>query len=331
MANQESCKARSALNIAIIIPCYNESESIGELIKQLNNQFKDIPNHFSYHFLLVNDGSTDDTWKLIEFFSSQSKSRVSGICLSRNFGHQKALLAGLEYASEFADYTICMDADLQHPISAAKEMLDIAINNEKNIVLGQRSADQHSTQFKRITSKLFYKTLNFLGAEISPNVSDFRVMDKQSTLAMIDHGDNTFFSRGIISLIGFNQQIYEYKVAQRYAGYSKYSLRKMLKFAVEGLTSLSTAPLRISFLSSIVLFFLCLALIAYVLNAWRTGSSVPGWTSMLFSIYILFGINFIIIGIQGLYVGKIYLQTLNRPRYIVQKVTKSLHNNNSLF
>jgi polyisoprenyl-phosphate glycosyltransferase len=200
MTNQESCKARSALNIAIIIPCYNESESIGELIRQLNIQFNDVPNHFSYHFLLVNDGSTDKTWKLIEYHSSQNKSRVSGICLSRNFGHQKALLAGIEYASKFADYTICMDADLQHPIAVAKEMLDVAINNEKNIVLGQRNVDQHSTLFKRVTSKSFYKTLNLLGAEISPNVSDFRVMDKQSTLAMIDHGDNTFFSRGIISL-----------------------------------------------------------------------------------------------------------------------------------
>lgn len=322
MASDWSDNQRNKLirTISIVIPCFNESESINELTKQLELGFPSTDKERSYLFILVDDGSSDSTWASIQKYCKQEQSRGLGIKLSRNFGHQKALLAGLEYAIKYSDYILTMDADLQHPIKAGLKMLDIAINNGYNIVLGERQKDPHSSIFKRSTSKSFYKVLNFLGAEIAPNVSDFRVMDKQSTAALVDHGDTMFFTRGIISLIGFRQAIYPYKVAKRFAGKSKYSTKKMLKFASEGVTSLSVAPLRFTFIASMVIFAICGAVLVYVLRSWLVGDAVSGWTSIIFSLYILFGFNFLLIGILGEYVGKIYFQSLHRPRYVIQEI-----------
>lgn len=322
MKIQELVSPDQALLIAIVIPCYNESESLEELILQLKDKFQadSLQRTCSYRFVLVDDGSTDTTWQQIQAHCNLPGSPISGIKLSRNFGHQKALLAGLEYAVSFCDYVITMDADLQHPIEAAKEMLEMAIKNNHNIVLGQRYKDQHSTLFKRSTSRLFYKLMNSIGAELTPDVSDFRVMDKQSASALVSHGDNIFFTRGIISLIGFNQAIYQYKVAKRFAGTSKYSLKKMLKFASEGITSLSISPLRLNFIVSLILFAICGLVLIYSIRSWLMGTVVSGWTSIIVSIYVLFGINFLLIGILGEYVGKIYFQSLKRPRYIIQKL-----------
>ena len=213
-----------------------------------------------------------------------------------------------------------MDADLQHPIHTGLEMLDLAIAENFNIVLGERKVDAHSSVFKRSTSKSFYKLLNLLGAEIAPNVSDFRVMDQQSTAVLVDHGDATFFTRGIISLIGFKQAIYPYTVARRFAGESKYSIKKMLKFASEGILSLSIAPLRLTFIASVILFLICSVVLIYILKAFLVGDVVSGWTSIILSMYVLFGFNFLLIGILGEYIGKIYFQSLRRPRYIIQEI-----------
>ncbi|MDA7623048.1 glycosyltransferase family 2 protein [bacterium] len=311
--------------IAVVIPCFNESETIDELVKQLEEIFEDGDPTRSYKFLLVDDGSSDNTWGKILRISLQN-SRVSGLRLSRNFGHQKALLAGLEYSLEFGDFIISMDADLQHPVSIAMEMLNQAMHHNYNIVLGKRIEDKHSSAFKRATSKLFYRVLNYLGAEIAPDVSDFRVMDKQAVSALVRHGDHTLFTRGIVSLIGFNQGIYPYRVAERFAGSSKYTKRKMFKFASEGIISLSVAPLRLTFVLSIFLLLICLIVLIYIITSWAMGSTVPGWTSISLSIYALFSINFLLIGLQGEYLGKTYFQTLRRPRYIIQEISNNLYN-----
>lgn len=323
----ENRSNKSGKKISIVIPCFNESESIDELTQQLELGFSSSDKERNYLFILVDDGSTDSTWLCIQKYCNETQSRGVGIKLSRNFGHQKALLAGLEYAVKCSDYILTMDADLQHPIKAGLNMLELAINQSYNIVLGERQKDPHSSIFKRSTSKSFYKVLNFLGAEIAPNVSDFRVMDKQSTAALIDHGDTMFFTRGIISLIGFKQAVYPYKVAKRFAGESKYSVKKMLKFASEGITSLSVAPLRFTFIASMIIFSICGAVLIYVLRSWLAGDVVSGWTSIILSLYILFGFNFMLIGILGEYVGKIYFQSLRRPRYLVQEITNKNHIN----
>lgn len=317
--------ASNLIHVAVIVPCYNESESINELIKQLEETFGSHDPTRSYKFLLIDDGSNDNTWETI-VSSSLKNSRISGLRLSRNFGHQKALLAGLEYSLKFGDFIVSMDADLQHPVHIAMEMLNQAINNNYNIVLGKRIQDKHSSAFKRSTSKNFYRILNFLGAEIAPDVSDFRVMDKQAVSALVRHGDNTLFTRGIISLIGFNQLIYPYRTAERFAGSSKYTKRKMFKFASEGIVSLSVAPLRLTFVLSIFLLLACLVVLLYIIVSWRMGLTVPGWTSLLLSIYALFSVNFLLIGLQGEYLGKTYFQTLGRPRYIIQEISNKLYN-----
>ena len=308
------------IKISVVIPCFNESESINELIKQLEIGFVRGDTQRRYRFILVDDGSTDTTWACIEKYCRAKKSRGIGLKLSKNFGHQKALLAGLEYAVKSSDYILTMDADLQHPIHTGLEMLDLAIAENFNIVLGERKVDAHSSVFKRSTSKSFYKLLNLLGAEIAPNVSDFRVMDQQSTAVLVDHGDATFFTRGIISLIGFKQAIYPYTVARRFAGESKYSIKKMLKFASEGILSLSIAPLRLTFIASVILFLICSVVLIYIVKAFLVGDVVSGWTSIILSMYVLFGFNFLLIGILGEYIGKIYFQSLRRPRYIIQEI-----------
>ena len=317
----ESKNISMTKKVAVVIPCFNEAESIDELFKQLDSNFLVEDPQCTYSFILVDDGSVDETWYKISKFSNNQNSRVYGLKLSRNFGHQKALLAGLEYALKSADFIITMDADLQHPIKDARKMLLLAINRRYNIVLGQRKLDEYSSFFKKSTSKSFYKLMNYFGVDIVPNVSDFRVMDKASTEALIDHGDTTFFTRGIISLIGFSQYIYAYNVEKRFAGESKYSTRKMIKFASEGITSLSISPLRLTFLASLVMFGICGAVLIYVIGSWFSGNIASGWSSIILSIYILFGFNFLLIGILGEYIGKIYQQSLRRPRYIIQEMS----------
>jgi len=305
--------------ITFVIPCFNEGTTLTEIAKQLNNTFIDVNGSQLFKFLFIDDGSSDDTWNIIEELKKHNQ-RIAGIRLSRNFGHQKALLAGLEYATRFSTYILSMDCDLQHPVSAAKELVELATTQGYDIVSGQRLKDEQNSLFKRSTSRLFYKTLNLMGAEIAPNVSDFRIMSQRAAQALISHGDAAFFTRGVISLIGFKQAVIPYRQAARFAGSTKYSTRKMLRLASEGITSLSIAPLRLTFAISVILILACIAMLIRITIVWLAGEAVEGWASILFSIYALFGINFLLIGLQGEYVGKTYFQTLKRPRYIVQEI-----------
>lgn len=172
----------------------------------------------------------------------------------------------------------------------------------------------------------FFPCFKFFRRRNAPDVSDFRVMDKQAVSALVRHRDHTLFTRGIVSLIGFNQGIYPYRVAERFAGSSKYTKRKIFKFASEGIISLSVAPLRLTFVLSIILLLICLIVLIYSITSWAMGSTVPGWTSISLSIYALFSINFLLIGLQGEYLGKTYFQTLSRPRYIIQEISNNLYN-----
>jgi glycosyltransferase involved in cell wall biosynthesis len=303
--------------IAIVVPCYNEEGSIDALLEETIRCLKSDASLSSCDIVLIDDGSKDGTWNAIKS-ASKRYNQVSALRFSRNFGHQKALLAGLEFSVQFADYIVTMDGDLQHPPAVAKQMLEMGIRDNLDIISAQRSSVAEGSWFKDLSSRAFYQVLNAIGVEITPNASDFRLLSKKAATAMIDHGDVAFFPRGIVSLIGFEQAIIPYQVGKRYAGTSKYTLFKMLKLASEGISALSVAPLRAAFGISVCLLALCMGMAIYIVAVWLQGSAVPGWASIALPLYALFGINFLILGLLGEYIGKAYIQTLGRPRYIVR-------------
>lgn len=311
--HSSSCLTR----IAIVIPCYNEEGSIGALLEALNRCFTSDAALPTCDIVLIDDGSKDGTWKEIKSAAERSN-KVSALRFSRNFGHQKALLAGLEFCVQFADYIVTMDGDLQHPPSIARQMLEMGIRDNLDIISAQRSSVAEGSWFKDLSSRTFYQVLSAVGVEITPNASDFRLLSKKAATAMIDHGDVAFFPRGIVSLIGFEQAIIPYQVGKRYAGKSKYTLLKMLKLASEGISAMSVAPLRAAFGISVCLLALCMGMAIYIIVVWLQGYAVPGWASIALPLYTLFGINFLILGLLGEYIGKAYIQTLGRPRYIVR-------------
>jgi glycosyltransferase involved in cell wall biosynthesis len=224
----------------------------------------------------------------------------------------------MEYSVRFADYIMTMDGDLQHPPSVAKEMFEMAIRGNLDIISAQRSYLYEKSWLKSVSSNFFYKVVNMMGTEITPNASDFRIVSKKAAIAIVSHGDVAFFPRGIASLIGFDQAIVPYNVGQRYAGTSKYTLPKMLRLASEGISTLSVAPLRAAFIVSLGLLVLCMSMVIYIAVIWLHGSAIPGWASIAVPLYALFGINFLILGLIGEYLGKAYIQTLGRPRYIIR-------------
>lgn len=303
--------------IALVIPCYNEEGSIEALLEEICRCFKSDTNLPNCDIVLIDDGSKDGTWNAIKS-ATKRFNQVSALRLSRNFGHQKALLAGLEFSVQFADYIVTMDGDLQHPPSIAKQMVEKGIRDNLDIISAQRSSVAEVSWFKDLSSRAFYHVLRAIGVEITPNASDFRLLSKKAATAMIDHGDVAFFPRGIVSLIGFEQAIIPYQVGKRYAGTSKYTLFKMLKLASEGISALSVAPLRVAFGISVCLLALCIGMATYIVAVWLQGSAVPGWASIALPLYALFGINFLILGLLGEYIGKAYIQTLGRPRYILR-------------
>lgn len=305
------------IRLALVIPCYNEEGSIQALLQEILKFFPNDEKSFVCEIIFIDDGSSDGTWDLINRAACRS-SRISALRFSRNFGHQKALLAGMEYSVRFADYIMTMDGDLQHPPSVAKEMFEMAIRGNLDIISAQRSYLYEKSWLKSVSSNFFYKVVNMMGTEITPNASDFRIVSKKAAIAIVSHGDVAFFPRGIASLIGFDQAIVPYNVGQRYAGTSKYTLPKMLRLASEGISALSVAPLRAAFIVSLGLLVLCMSMVIYIAVIWLHGSAIPGWASIAVPLYALFGINFLILGLIGEYLGKTYIQTLGRPRYIIR-------------
>lgn len=303
--------------VAIVIPCFNEEAGLAMLIAQLDSNLSLIQSRFVYTYVLVDDGSCDMTWDQIKALALQSD-HISGLRLSRNFGHQKALLAGIEFALEFSDYILSMDADLQHPPQTAVAMLNLAVDEHYDVVSGQRDLQSNHGLFKDISSKAYYRIMRLMGTAVVPQVSDFRVMSKRAAEALISHGDAAFFHRGLVSRIGFNQTFVAYHAAERFAGSSKYSIKKMLRLASEGISTSSIAPLRLAFVLSVALLLACLLMIIYIFIIWIGGHALPGWASTTIPIYALFGMNFLILGVLGEYIGKAYIQTLGRPRYILR-------------
>jgi glycosyltransferase involved in cell wall biosynthesis len=311
------------IKLAIVVPCYNEEEVLAEthsrltqLVETLIGKSKINPDSKIYY---VDDGSTDHTWDIIEDLSKR-QNHVEGIKLSRNVGHQHALLAGLLTAE--GDALVSIDADLQDDVSVIEQMVDELNHRKVQIVYGVRKQRKSDSFFKRTSAGLFYKVLRLIGGEIIEHHADFRLMGRPAIERLREFREVNLFLRGIIPLIGFKSSIVYYDRTARFAGTSKYPFKKMLSLALNGITSFSIAPLRMITALGFLVFIISASMGIWVLiNALLTDSMVPGWASTILPIYFLGGIQVLCIGVLGEYIGKIYKETKQRPRYFIEKTT----------
>lgn len=304
----------------LVVPCYNEQEVLPETSKRLLEKIKvlvmDGKISEQSRIMFVDDGSKDTTWQLIEELH-QKHIYIEGLKLAHNRGHQNALLAGLMTAKEHADIAISMDADLQDDINAIDAMLEQRAKGA-DIVYGVRSSRATDTAFKRSTAQAFYKVMSFLGAEVVYNHADYRLMSKRALEGLAEFKEVNLFLRGIVPMVGYKTASVEYERAERFAGESKYPLSKMVNFALDGITSLSVKPIRFITLLGVLIFSVSILMLIYFLVVHFMGKTVAGWTSIVVSVWAIGGLQLLAIGIIGEYLGKIYLETKNRPRFITE-------------
>ena len=308
----------------LAVPCYNEEEILedttNKLICKMQSLIDSVKISHDSRIMYIDDGSKDNTWKIIESLHNEHE-LVIGLKMSRNRGHQNALYGGLMVAKKYADAVISIDADLQDDINAFDEMLE-KYENGCDIVYGVRSKRKTDTFFKRFTAEGFYKILRFLGAEVVFNHADYRLMSKRALDEFENFGEVNLFLRGIVPMIGFKTDTVEYERLERLAGESKYPLKKMLALAWQGVTSLSIKPIRFITVLGALVFIVSILMLIYSLISHFTGQTTLGWTSLIVSIWALGGLQLLAIGIIGEYIGKIYLETKHRPRFIVEKFIK---------
>lgn len=313
---------KNKLILNLVIPCYNEEEALPytkiELDKKMNSLIKKELISSDSKVVLVNDGSRDKTWNIITDFHNENNMYV-GINLSRNKGHQNALLAGLIYSSKTSDISISMDADLQDDINAIDDMID-KYKNGADIVYGVRNSRKKDTFFKRFTAESFYKFMSKMGVEIVFNHADFRLMSKRAMEALSEYKEVNLFLRGIVPELGFKTDISYYSRNERVAGSSKYPLKKMISFAVDGITSFSVKPLRIIASIGFLILVLSFIMLIYALTMKLCRNTVSGWTFIVCSIWLIGGIQTLCLGVIGEYIGKIYNETKKRPRYIIESI-----------
>lgn len=303
----------------IVVPCYNEEEVLTETTKRLkiklNNLIKKQIISKDSKVMYVNDGSKDKTWNMIQGIHNKEK-LFTGISLSRNRGHQNALLAGLMTAKKYADIVISMDADLQDDIDAINKMLDKYYEGCE-VVYGVRSARKTDTWFKKTTAEGFYKFMKVMGVDIVYNHADYRLASKKVLDELENYREVNLFLRGIFPLIGFKSEVIYYERSERFAGESKYPLKKMLNFAWDGITSFSVKPIRLVLNMGIIMFIISIIVLLYCLVIKLLGHAVAGWTFIVCSIWIVGAVQMLAIGLIGEYIGKIYNETKARPRYII--------------
>lgn len=306
----------------IVVPCYNEEATLLQTEKVLHKKLQELITSGSVaktsRILFVDDGSKDNTWSLIAEFCDHKNGEVQGIKLSHNKGHQNALLAGLMTAKEHADMVISMDADLQDDVNAVDEMIEKYYAGA-DIVYGVRNNREKDSFFKRNTAQGFYKMMKLLGVETVYNHADYRLMSKRALEALAQYKEVNLFLRGIVPMLGFKTDYVYYERGERTAGESKYPLRKMIAFAWEGVTSLSITPIRFITTLGTTMFAISLIMMVYSIIRKLTGATVVGWSSMIVSLWMIGGLVLLSIGIVGEYIGKIYLETKARPRYIVEE------------
>ncbi|MBP3784550.1 MAG: glycosyltransferase family 2 protein [Butyrivibrio sp.] len=303
-----------------VIPCYNEQEVLPETSSRIRDKLLDLISKNKIdsdsRIVFVNDGSKDATWDIITDLHHKDPV-FQGINLSRNMGHQNALLAGLMTVKDSCDCAISLDADLQDDIEAIEAMID-KFNEGVDVVYGVRSKRTTDTFFKRFTAEGFYKVMNSLGANTVYNHADYRLMSRRALLGLAEFGEVNLFLRGIVPMVGYKSDVVYYERAERFAGESKYPLKKMLSFAVEGITSLSTKPIKLITGLGIFIFLVSIAVFIYSLIRYFNNQTVPGWTTTVLSVWFIGGLMMISLGVIGEYIGKIYLETKNRPRFIIE-------------
>lgn len=306
--------------LAIVVPCYNEEEMLPLTTKELTGVLSDLiakqkiaPDSY---ILYVDDGSKDSTWELIRKFHEEEK-KVFGLKLAGNVGHQNALTAGMLNAMEHADIMISIDADLQDDTAVMEEMVD-KFHEGKDIVYGVRNDRKKDSFFKRTTAQMFYKVMAAFGVKTVYNHADYRLMSKRALQEFSKYQEINLYLRGVMPLIGYETDCVYYERKERVAGESKYPLKKMLALAWNGITSFSVKP--IDFITALggFLIFLCVIAAVYALVSYCNGHTVPGWTSLILSIWFLGGMQLVAIGMIGQYIGKIYIEVKHRPRYNVE-------------
>jgi len=306
----------------IVVPCYKEEAVLPETSKRLKVKLLSLIESGKINpaskIMFVNDGSTDKTWSIIQELH-KSNEMFSGVNLSRNRGHQNALLAGITTAVNYADIIVSMDADLQDDVDAVDKMVD-SYHNGFDVVYGVRSSRKKDTRFKRFTAEGFYKFMKMLGVDIVFNHADYRLMSRRATEGLLQFGEVNLFLRGIVPQIGYPWTTVEYERSERFAGESKYPLKKMIAFAFDGITSFSVTPIRFIFKLGLVVFLASIVALIWSLFAKFLGYTVSGWTSLVCSIWMIGGIQLLSLGIIGEYIGKIYNETKRRPRFIIESI-----------
>ena len=305
----------------MVIPCYNEEAVLPETSRQLKEKLEHMIQNGSIdaesRIVFVDDGSKDKTWSIIEQLHNTDEI-FSGIKLSRNRGHQNALLAGLMSSVTRADMMVSMDADLQDDVDAIEAMVE-KYHAGIDIVYGVRSSRETDTAFKRSTAQGFYKLMNDMGAETVYNHADFRLMSRRAVEGLAQFGEVNLFLRGIVPMIGYPSDKVYYERKERLAGESKYPFKRMVSFAMEGITSLSVEPIRKITALGITVFVVSIVILIYCIVRHFTGHTITGWTTLALSVWAIGGLILLSIGIIGEYIGKIYLETKARPRYIIEK------------
>ena len=306
----------------IVVPCYNEEEVLPETARRLRAKMTALTEAGKIapdsRVLFVNDGSKDRTWDIIRSLH-ESDPLFSGLDLSRNRGHQNALLAGLMTVRDRCDMAISMDADLQDDINAVDEMVDKYLDG-CDIVCGVRSSRTTDTFFKRFTAESFYRLMNFLGANVVFNHADYRLLSCRALEGLAQFKEVNLFLRGIVPMIGYRTDTVEYARGERFAGESKYPLKKMLSFAMEGITSLSTKPIRYISMLGFLIFLVSILMLVYSVVRWAMGDTIIGWASVICSVWAIGGLILLSLGVIGEYIGKIYLETKGRPRFLIREV-----------
>ncbi|MBO5114195.1 MAG: glycosyltransferase family 2 protein [Lachnospiraceae bacterium] len=305
----------------MVIPCYNEEEVLPETSKRLREKINSLIEKGKIdkesRIVFVNDGSKDKTWEIIKTLHEEDPV-FSGINLTRNRGHQNALLAGLMTVMDYADMAISMDADLQDDVDAIDEMIDKYLDGI-DIVYGVRSSRAKDTFFKKATAEGFYKIMNSMGANTVFNHADYRLMSKRALEGLSQFQEVNLFLRGIVPMIGYPTDVVYYERGERFAGESKYPLGKMLSFAIEGITSLSTKPIRMITFLGFFIFLVSIGILIYSLVRHFMGATIVGWTTLMVSVWGIGGLILLSLGVVGEYIGKIYLETKARPRFIVEQ------------
>lgn len=309
--------------LAIVVPCYNEeevlklaSEALREVLEDLVRKGKIAADSF---ILFVDDGSSDRTWELIEEEHASCPAQVYGVKLAGNVGHQFALTAGLLTAKDMSDVVVSIDADLQDDVNVIEEMVD-KFHGGNDIVYGVRKERKSDTFFKRTSAQAFYKLMSLMGVKTVYNHADFRLMSRRAVEEFSKYKETNLFLRGMMPLIGYKTDSVYYDRKERAAGESKYPLKKMMALAFNGISSFSVKPISLILGMGLFIIFASMVALIYALISYFSGHVVPGWTSLILSIWFLGGLHLLAIGMVGQYIGKIYIEVKQRPRYNIEKV-----------